>query len=122
MPPSVFSKRWLSTMGTRSAVAVVPVSSELDLKAMARALGLKKVAMAAPSEAERATGYVVGGISPLGQKRRLRTIVDESVASWSTVFVSAGQRGLELELTPADLVALAGASCAAVGRPNRRHR
>lgn len=108
--------------GDALAVAVVPVSSELDLKAMARALGLKKVAMAAPSEAERATGYVVGGISPLGQKRRLRTIVDESVASWSTVFVSAGQRGLELELTPADLVALAGASCAAVGRPNRRHR
>ncbi len=103
------------------AVAVIPVSSELDLKAMARALGEKKLAMAPPSQAERATGYVVGGISPLGQKRRLRTIVDDSVANWPSVFVSAGQRGLELELAPVDLVALAGASCARVGRPRTRH-
>ena len=92
------------------AVGVIPVDSELDLKAIARALGVKRAAMAEPTAAERATGYVVGGISPLGQKRRLPVVVDESVSSWSTVFVSGGRRGLELELDPADLLLLAHAS------------
>jgi len=103
------------------AVGVVPVNTELDLKAMARALGVKRATMAQPAAAERATGYVIGGISPLGQKRRLRVVVDESASKWQTVFVSGGQRGLELELDPADLIALANASCAPLGRPAMRH-
>jgi Cys-tRNA(Pro)/Cys-tRNA(Cys) deacylase len=98
------------------AVAVVPVSGELDLKALASSLGGRKAVMALPLEAERATGYVVGGISPLGQKRRLPVVVDATAESWDTVYVSAGRRGLELELTPADLVRLARARVAAVGR------
>jgi len=84
-------------------VAVVPVESELDL----RALG-KRTVMARPAMAERLTGYVTGGISPLGQRRRLRTLVDESALAFETVFVSAGRRGLEIELAPQDLLALTG--------------
>ncbi len=86
------------------AVCVVPAADTLDL----RALG-KRTAMADPARAERATGYVTGGISPLGQRRRLPTLVEEAATAWETVFVSAGRRGLELELAPADLVALTGA-------------
>ena len=86
------------------AVCVVPAADTLDL----RALG-KRTAMADPARAERATGYVTGGISPLGQRHRLPTLVDETATAWETVFVSAGRRGLELELAPADLVALTGA-------------
>ena len=114
-PDRVF-KTLVTAFAGSLAVAVIPVTAELDLKAMACALGVKKVTMAQPAEAERATGYVVGGISPLGQKRRLSTIVDESAAAWPTVFVSGGQRGLELELAPADLVTLTGASLAPVAR------
>ena len=98
------------------AVAVIPVSTELDLKAMARALGVKKAEMAGAVAAERATGYVVGGISPLGQKRHLSVVVDESASRWPTVFVSGGRRGLELELDPADLVLLTNASMAQIVR------
>ena len=86
------------------AVALVPVTTTLDLKALARAGGSKRAAMADPADAERATGYVVGGISPLGQKKRLRSFVDESVAILDDCFVSGGRRGLELALTPDDLV------------------
>ncbi len=100
----------------RLAVAVVPVSGELDLKKLAGALGARRAAMAHPTEAERATGYVIGGISPLGQKRKLATVVDAGASRFPTIFVSAGRRGLELELPPADLVRLAGATVAAVGR------
>lgn len=85
-------------------VALVPVTTSLDLKALARAGGAKRAAMADPADAERATGYVVGGISPLGQKKRLRTFVDDSVTILDECFVSGGRRGLELELAPDDLV------------------
>lgn len=98
-------------------VAVVPVSGLLDLKALAAAVGAKKAVMAEPALAERTTGYVVGGISPLGQKRSLRTVVDSSALAHETVLVSAGRRGLDVELAPTDLVALTGATTAAVGRP-----
>ena len=88
----------------RLAVAVVPVAGRLDLKALARALGGSRAALAERIAAERATGYVVGGISPVGQKRPHPTVVDSSALDHPTVFVSAGRRGLDLELAPADLV------------------
>ena len=88
-------------VGGKPHVTVVPVEAELDL----RALG-KRAAMAKPADAERITGYVVGGISPLGQRRRLPTLVDDSALGYETVFVSAGRRGLEVELAPADLVSI----------------
>lgn len=97
-------------------VAVVPVTAELDTKALAAVLGAKKVALADPAVAERTTGYVVGGISPLGQKRRVRTVIDATASRWESVFVSGGRRGLELELAPADLVRLTGAQLAPLGR------
>lgn len=95
-------------------VAVVPVTGSVDLKALAAAAGGKRAAMADPAAAERATGYVRGGISPLGQRKRLRTVVDESATGWDTVYFSAGRRGLELELAPADLIGLAGATTAPI--------
>ncbi|GJF28744.1 Cys-tRNA(Pro)/Cys-tRNA(Cys) deacylase [Kitasatospora sp. NE20-6] len=97
-------------------VGVVPVSGQLDLKALAAAVGGKRAAMADPAAAERSSGYVLGGISPLGQRRPLRTVLDASALDHGTVFVSAGRRGLEVELAPADLVALTGARTAPIGR------
>lgn len=114
-PGRVF-KTLLADVDGRLVVGVVPVSAQLDLKALAAAAGGKKAAMADPATAERATGYVIGGISPLGQKRRHPTVVDESAAEHGTVFVSGGKRGLEIELAPADLVVQTGATLARVRR------
>lgn len=97
-------------------VAVVPVTGQLDLKALARACGASRAEMAQVADAERATGYVAGGISPLGQRRRLPTVVDDSALRQPAVLVSAGRRGLDVELAPADLVALCDAVVAAIGR------
>jgi Cys-tRNA(Pro)/Cys-tRNA(Cys) deacylase len=97
-------------------VAVVPVDAQLDLKALAAAVDGKRAAMADPSAAERATGYVVGGISPLGQRRTLATVVDASALAFETVLVSAGRRGVDVELAPADLIALTGARTAPIAR------
>jgi Cys-tRNA(Pro)/Cys-tRNA(Cys) deacylase len=101
------------------AVAVVPVEHDADLKAVAAALGSKRAVMAERAEAERATGYVAGGISPFGQRRRLPTVVDASALAFETVYVSAGRRGLELELGPADLVRLTAAVVAPVSSGRR---
>jgi Cys-tRNA(Pro)/Cys-tRNA(Cys) deacylase len=95
-------------------VGVVPVSTTLDLKALAGAVDGKRARMADVAAAERATGYVAGGISPLGQRKRLAIVVDASAEKWETVFCSGGRRGLEIELAPADLVRLCGATVAAI--------
>jgi Cys-tRNA(Pro)/Cys-tRNA(Cys) deacylase len=95
-------------------VAVVPVTSEVDLKALATAAHGKRAAMAQRSVAERTTGYVRGGISPLGQRRRLPTVIDASAAGFPTIYVSAGRRGLQVELDPADLIRLTGAALAPI--------
>jgi Cys-tRNA(Pro)/Cys-tRNA(Cys) deacylase len=98
----------------RLAVGVVPVAGSLDLKAIAAALGGKKAAMAEPAAAERATGYVTGGISPLGHRSRLPVVIDASATDWETVYVSAGRRGLQVALAPADLVHAADATVAPI--------
>jgi Cys-tRNA(Pro)/Cys-tRNA(Cys) deacylase len=95
-------------------VGVVPVVTQLDLKALAAAVGGKKARMADVAAAERATGYVAGGISPLGQRKRLPVVVDTSAQAFETVFCSGGRRGLEIELAPADLVKLADATVASI--------
>ena len=98
------------------SVGIVPVDRQLDLKAIAAALGVKRVQMAEPRAAERVTGYVVGGISPIGQKRRLPTVLDDSAGAYETVLVSGGRRGLDIELSPADLIAATGGTLAPIAR------
>lgn len=98
------------------AVGIVPVDTLLDLKAVAAVLGVKKAVMAQPADAERATGYVVGGISPIGQRRRLPTVLDSSALEHPTVLVSGGRRGLDLELSPRDLLTLVEGTAAPVAR------
>lgn len=98
------------------AVAVVPVANRLDLKAIAAALGGKKASLALPALAEKRTGYVVGGISPVGQKARLRTVVDESALTYASIFVSGGRRGFDIELAPTDLITATDARIAAIAR------
>ena len=115
VPERVF-KTLLAEVDGKLTVAVVPVSGSLDLKALASAVGGKKAAMADPAAAERSTGYVLGGISPLGQRKPLRTVVDESALEFDTVFCSGGRRGFEVELAPADLVRLTAAVTASIGR------
>lgn len=116
VPHDRLFKTLLAEVDGRLTVGVVPVSATLDLKALAAAAGGKKARMAGPRDAERATGYVVGGISPLGQRRRLPAVIDESVSALPTVYVSAGRRGLQIELVPADLVRLTGARLAPIAR------
>ncbi len=116
VPAERVFKTLVAAVDGKLTVAVVPVSGSLDLKALAAAAGGKKAAMADPAEAERATGYVLGGISPLGQRKRLPTVVDITASDHATVHVSAGRRGLEIELAPADLVRLTAAVLAPVGR------
>ena len=112
--PGRIFKTLVADAGGQLVVAVVPVSAQLDLKALAAAVGAKKAAMADPAAATSSSGYVVGGISPLGQRTRLRTVVDSSAEDFSTVYVSAGRRGLQVELAPADLVRLTDATLAPV--------
>lgn len=114
-PDRVFKTLFAEVDG-RLVVGIVPVSGQLDLKAVAAALGGKKAAMADPADAERASGYVVGGISPIGQKRLHPTVLDESALAFPTVFVSGGKRGLDLELAPADLVRATKATTARIAR------
>ncbi|MBT2448433.1 Cys-tRNA(Pro) deacylase [Streptomyces sp. ISL-43] len=109
-------KTLLADVDGSLVVAVVPVSGSLDLKALASAVGGKRAAMADPALAERTTGYVLGGISPLGQRKRLRTVLDASAAEFPTICVSAGRRGLEVELAPSDLTGLTAASLAPIAR------
>ncbi|QHA04121.1 Cys-tRNA(Pro) deacylase [Streptomyces broussonetiae] len=114
-PDRVF-KTLVADVDGALTVAVVPVSGSLDLKALAAAVGGKRAAMADPALAERTTGYVRGGISPLGQRKRLRTVLDDSAEAHATICVSAGRRGLEVELAPGVLVQLTESVLAPVGR------
>jgi len=115
--PDRVLKTLVCEVGRELAVAVVPVTADLDLKVLAATLGAKRADLAEPAVAERATGYVVGGISPIAQKRRLPTVIDQTATVWDTVFVSGGRRGLEIELAPGDLLAITGAQAAAIRRP-----
>jgi Cys-tRNA(Pro)/Cys-tRNA(Cys) deacylase len=99
----VFKTLVVSLDNKELAVGVIPVSSMLNMKLIAKAAGVKKAAMASQSDVERSTGYMLGGVSPLGQKKQLKTFLDSSAENYSTIFVSAGRRGLEIELSPGDL-------------------
>ncbi|MFF3456152.1 Cys-tRNA(Pro) deacylase [Streptomyces sp. NPDC002730] len=114
-PDRVF-KTLVADVDGELTVAVVPVAGQLDLKALAAAVGGKRATMADPAAAERTTGYVRGGISPLGQRKRLRTVLDASASVHATICVSAGRRGLEVELSPTDLATLTSAVLAPIGR------
>ncbi|WP_328832004.1 MULTISPECIES: Cys-tRNA(Pro) deacylase [unclassified Streptomyces] len=114
-PDRVFKTLVADVDGTLT-VAVVPVAGQLDLKALASAVGGKRATMADPALAERTTGYVRGGISPLGQRKKLLTVLDDSATTHATICVSAGRRGLEVELSPKDLTSLTQAVLAPIGR------
>lgn len=114
-PDRVF-KTLVAEVDGELTVAVVPVAGTLNLKALASAVSGKRAVMADPAAAERTTGYVRGGISPLGQRKKLRTVLDDSASSHATICVSAGRRGLEVELAPGDLARLTGAVLAPIGR------
>ncbi len=112
--PRIF-KTLIAEVDGKLVAGVVPVDGQLDLKALAAAAGGKKAAMADVTAAERATGFVAGGISPVGQRRRLPVVLDASALEFPTVFCSGGRRGLEIELAPADLIRAAGATVASIG-------
>lgn len=114
-PTRIFKTLVVDT-GAGLAVGVVPVASQLDLKAMGAALGVKKVTMADPAAATRSSGYVLGGISPIGQRTQLPTVVDSSALGLELIMVSAGRRGLQVELRPSDLVSVTAATVASIGR------
>lgn len=115
-PEAVFKTLLARLDDGRLVMAMVPVSAQLDLKALARAAGSRKASLADPAEAERATGYVVGGISPLGQRKRLPAFLDAGAERLATLHVSGGRRGLEICLAPDDLARLTGARLAALAR------
>ncbi|GMA21998.1 Cys-tRNA(Pro) deacylase [Arsenicicoccus piscis] len=115
-PERVF-KTLLVDTGSGLAVGIVPVDHQLDLRALAAALGVKKVAMARPADAERSSGYVVGGISPIGQRTTLPTVLDGSAERFETILVSGGRRGFDVELSPTDLLAVTRGRCAPIARP-----
>ena len=117
---SVF-KTLVASVDGRLTIAVVPVSGSLDLKALAAAVGARKATMAEPADAERVTGYVVGGISPLGGRTRLPVVFDDSVLALDVVYVSAGRRGLQVSLAPSDLVTATQARTAPLARRNSRN-
>ena len=115
-PAQVFKTLLAASEKGELLVAVVPVVGSLDLKGLAHAAGVKKVEMADPAAAQRSTGYLLGGISPLGQKKRLRTFIDNSAQGFASIYVSAGRRGLEVELAPGDLLRLTAGHYAAIGK------
>jgi Cys-tRNA(Pro)/Cys-tRNA(Cys) deacylase len=117
VPPERVFKTLIAEVDGKLVTGVVPAGGQLDLKALAAAVGGKRAAMAPAAEAEKATGYVAGGISPVGHRRRLPVVVDASALGFATVFCSGGRRGLEIELAPADLVRAAGATVASIGSP-----
>ncbi|BCJ52298.1 Cys-tRNA(Pro)/Cys-tRNA(Cys) deacylase [Actinoplanes sp. NBRC 14428] len=112
-PESLF-KTLVAEVDGALTVAVVPVTGDLDLKALAAAAGGKRAALADRAAAERSSGYVRGGISPLGQRRRLPTVIDDSAVALPVMYVSAGRRGLQVSLAPADLIRLTGATTAQI--------
>jgi Cys-tRNA(Pro)/Cys-tRNA(Cys) deacylase len=116
VPSGRVFKTLVADVDGQHIVAVVPVAGSLDLKALAAAVGGKKAAMADPAQAERASGYVTGGITPIGLRRPLPVVLDETALSHRTVLCSGGQRGLQIELDPADLIAATGARTAPIGR------
>ncbi|MFW2513349.1 Cys-tRNA(Pro) deacylase [Demequina sp. SO4-13] len=103
--------------GDELLMAIVPVAGSLDLKAVARTIGVKRVIMADPEEAERVTGYVLGGISPVGGRKKLRAILDATAFDHDQIYISGGQRGLDIELAPADLVSVTDATTAPIAKP-----
>ncbi|WP_373185696.1 Cys-tRNA(Pro) deacylase [Halopseudomonas sp.] len=115
-PARVFKTLLASSESGELLVAVVPVTGMLDLKALASAAAVKRTAMADPAAAQRSTGYLLGGISPLGQKKRLRTFIDSSAGQWPTLYVSGGRRGLEIELAPQLLAVQTGAQIKPIAR------
>jgi Cys-tRNA(Pro)/Cys-tRNA(Cys) deacylase len=112
----LFKTLVVSTDNKDLSVAVVPVSRKLDLKSFAKAVKAKKVKMADKKDVERTTGYVIGGVSPIGQKKKLKTIIDSSALKFDTVYVSAGRRGLQIELSPTDLAHQTGAIYYEIGK------
>ncbi|MFN4002310.1 Cys-tRNA(Pro) deacylase [Microcella sp.] len=114
-PDRVF-KTLLADADGRLVVGIVPVTEMLDLKSLAAAVGAKRAVMAEPALAERKTGYVVGGISPIGQKTALPTVLDETAALWPTIYVSGGRRGFDIELAPDDLLRITGGRLADIAR------